>query len=82
VKITRNFIHFLDAIPYFLNRLSKAYNGTGAALKMLSILITIAEVNFSNACSVLSVFSLAAWALYSKITRQSKEGSLDSLDGW
>ena len=39
MKVTQNFIRFLDAIPYFLNRLSKAYNGTGVALKMLSILI-------------------------------------------
>jgi len=69
MKVTQNFIRFLDPISYSLNRLSKAYHGTGVALKMLCILITIAEVNFSNACSVLSVFSLAAWALYSKITR-------------
>ena len=48
---------------------------TGVALKMLSTLIIIPEVNFSNACSVLSGFSLADWVLYFKITRQSKEGS-------
>jgi len=27
MKVTQNFIRFLDAISYFLNRLSKAYHG-------------------------------------------------------
>ena len=53
-----------------------------ALVRLLRCYPYSSEVNFSNTCSVLSVFSLAAWALYSKITRQSKEGSLDSLDGW
>jgi len=39
MKVTQNFICFLDVIPYFLNRLSKAYNGTGMALEVLTILI-------------------------------------------
>ena len=39
MKVTRNLICFLDAILYFLNRSSKAYNSTGVALEVLSILI-------------------------------------------
>ncbi len=38
IKVTQNFIRFLDAIPYLLNRLSKADKGTGVALEVLSIL--------------------------------------------
>ena len=38
IKVTHNFIYLLDAIPYPLNRLSKANKGTGVALEVLPIL--------------------------------------------
>ncbi len=56
IKVTQNFIRFLDAIPYLLNRLSKADKGTGVALEVLSILSHfMIGINFSKlalaACS-------------------------------